>query len=302
MIDFEVRPGEAGQRLDRFLVQRLPHLSRGEAVRLISAGEVRLDGGPVNKGTRLRAGQMVSLPGDATLETPIPQPDLALDLLAELPGLVAINKTAGAPCHPLRPGERGTVANALLARYPECAHASPTAREAGLVHRLDRPTSGVLLAARDRAAYLRLRGWFSSRKVSKEYIALVEGELREEREVTASVRPAAGDPSRVEAVDEFLPDPAHEACSRITPLEQLTGYTLVKVASSTGRRHQVLIHLRHLDHPLAGDELYGGHPVPDPGAAEGAMLHASRVLLPEGAGDFSAPLPWEALLAQLRSR
>ena len=277
---------------------KLPHLSRGEINRLMAAGEVRLNGRPGAKGARLRADQTVEVPEDAAWQAPVPQSDLPLEVLAHSPSLLALNKPAGMACHPLRPGERGTLANALLARYPECAAASPETREAGLVHRLDRSTSGVILAARLPAVHAKLRQQFSQGLVHKEYLALAHGTLCAEAEVTASVKPAPGDPTRVVAEDEYLPDPAHEAHSRVIPLEQLPEHTLIRVHSSTGRRHQVRIHLAHLGHPLVGDTLYGGPALP---GVEGACLHASRVTLPDEGGDFTAPAPWETLLTSLRN-
>ena len=297
MPTFKVRSPEAGLRLDRFLLGRLPHLTRGELKRLMATGQVRLNGRPGAKGARLRADQTVEVPGDAVQRGPAPQPDLPLEVLACTPTLLALNKPAGMACHPLRPGERGTLANALLARHPECAEASAERREAGLVHRLDRSTSGVILAARDRATHLALRQQFSEGLVRKEYLALAQGILSRETEVTASVKPAPGDPTRVVAEDEYLPDPAHEAHSLVTPLEQLPAHTLVRVHSSTGRRHQVRIHLAHLGHALVGDALYGGPALP---GVQGALLHASRVTLPDDGGDFTAPAPWDALMETLR--
>ena len=297
MPTYKVRETEAGLRLDRFLLGRMPHLTRGEVNRLLQAREVRREGRTAAKGARLRQGQRVEVPGEAGARGPIPQPELPLEVIAETEGMVVLDKPADMACHPLRPGERGTLANALLARYPECADASPEAREAGLVHRLDRSTSGVILAARDRGTHTALRGHFSGGRVNKEYLALVQGSLAGDTEVTASVKPAPGDPTRVVAVDEYLPEPAHEARSVISPVEQVEGYTLVRIQSSTGRRHQVRVHMAHLGHPLAGDTLYGGRELP---MFNGAMLHASRVMLPDGEGDFSAPAPWDTVLATLR--
>ncbi len=304
MIDYQVRPDEAGLRLDRFLCARLPHMGGAGAARLIAAGEVRVDGRRgAKKGLRLRAGQRVSLPAAAAQVGPTPQPEIPLEIIAERADLVAINKAAGLPCHPLRPAERGTVANGIAARFPDCVGASPDPREAGLVHRLDRSTSGVLLAARDPETYSRLRQQFGDGRVTKEYLAVATGALAEGAEVTASVKPVPGDRTRVAAVEEYLPDPAHEARSVVEPLEQLGGHTLVRVQSATGRRHQVRVHLAHLGHPLAGDTLYGGAPLDLPGRENaGALLHASKVALPDDEGSFEVPAPWDDLLAALRAR
>ena len=285
--DLTVSTEERGWRLDRFLRSRIPALSRGAARRLLQRRMVQLEGGDSKKGTILRAGQRVSVAAAAWEAAPRPQPELELLLIAQLPDLVVINKPAGMPGHPLVPGETGTVANALVARFPECARSSPQAREGGLVHRLDMGTSGVLLAARTRQAHGRLRQLFSAGRVAKEYLALVEGRISGEGRVTSVLRPFPGDPSRVQVVSQYAAD-GPVADTRFEPRQQLGRFTLVQVRCATGQRHQVRAHLAHAGHPVAGDVLYGAAPMPEAG---GALLHASRVRLPDGGGDFEAGLP-----------
>ena len=283
----EVNAGEHQLRLDQFLRRHLPRLSRGEAHRLLDRGMVRVDGRPAAKGLRLRQGQQVQVDAAAQDARPRPQPELPLVLLATTSEVVAMNKPAGLPCHPLAPGETGTVVNALVARHPECADASPVAREGGLAHRLDHGTSGVLLAARTRVAHQRLRAQFSGGEVSKEYLALVDGEVTAEGQVAGDLRSRPGDPTRMElCADTAL---LSDVITTYRPQARLGRYTLVSVNCSTGQRHQVRVHLAHAGMPVAGDPLYGGSPLP---AAQGALLHASRVVLPDGTC-FEAPLPPE---------
>ena len=154
--DHRVAPEDAGTRLDALVSRRLG-VSVGEARRRIEAGAVRVDGRRARKGTTLSAGARVTIEPIATAGAVVGDGSAAVTFLYQDPSLIAIDKPAGMPSHPLRAGERGTAANAIVARYPECAAASEDPREGGLGHRLDTATSGVLLAARDRAAWLALR-------------------------------------------------------------------------------------------------------------------------------------------------
>jgi 23S rRNA pseudouridine1911/1915/1917 synthase len=296
-----VAEAEAGTRLERFLAERLAVVARGAIRRMIERGEVLVDGRRGAKGLRLVAGSRVRLLAGALDESPIPEPEAPLRFLAVLEELVAIDKPAGVHGHPLRPGERGTVANALVARFPECALASPSPREAGLLHRLDWSTSGVLLAARSREAHERLRGAIGSDRAVKRYLALAAGAIEGPRTMRSFLRPAAMDPSRVEVADGPGARGAgpREAVTTVRPLERLGGLTLCEAVIGAGQRHQIRVHLAHAGHPIAGDARYGGPPIT---GAEGAFLHAASLDLGDGAPRFEAELPEErrALIEALR--
>ena len=295
----QVSPQEAGCRLDQFLRRHIPGLSRGAVQRLLRQKTVRVEGRAAPKGTVLRRGQRVEVDTAAWEASPRSQPEMELVVIAVTPQVVALHKPPGMACHPLTPGESGTVANALVARYPECAATSPEPREGGLVHRLDVGTSGVLLAARSAEAYALLRRCFTEGRVHKEYLALVQGNLEGEGEVISALRTYPGDPRRVEVISQYSAAGGKLAETRYQPREQLGSYTLVQVECSTGQRHQVRAHLAHAGYPVAGDELYGAAPMP---GANGAFLHASRVVLPDGEGEFEADVLGErlAILERLR--
>jgi 23S rRNA pseudouridine1911/1915/1917 synthase len=287
---------ETGQRLDQVLCRRFPALARGAVKRLLARGQVRVDGRPQPPGTRLRAGQKLELELPREDEQPVPQPELPLEVLRVTPGWVALAKPPGMPSHPLLPGETGTLANALLARFPECATASPKVREGGLVHRLDGSTSGVILAARDGASYRELRERFASGQVRKRYLALCAGALEGTGTIDAPLRAVPGDPRRVQVATEGAA--AQAARSDYRALQRSGGFTLVEVEAHTGRRHQVRVHLARLGHPLAGDALYGGPAIE---GLVGALLHAAELELGDAADPIRAPLPvaWGALLRRL---
>jgi 23S rRNA pseudouridine1911/1915/1917 synthase len=254
-----VEPGAAGQRVDQLLCRALPGLSAAGARRLLATGAVRVDGRPARKGDRLTAGQVLEVDerGPAT-ETPEgrrvqPDPALELQVLALDDSFVAVDKPPGWPSHPLAAGERGTVANALVARFPECAAASPDPREGGLVQRLDTETSGVLLAARSSRAWTALRQALSEPGCEKVYLAEVAGAAAAGQSSEpigrvgrrgARVRVGAGrNPLPAQTTWEVL---AHRATT-----------TLLRVRLGKGRAHQVRAHLSAAGHAIVGDRLYG---------------------------------------------
>lgn len=287
--DLVVAEHEAGQRLDVWLRARFPGWSRRRIARALDEGRVRVDGRAAKKGRIVAAAMRVSLAGPPdTPENLLPEPeDLSVAWIHEDEALVALSKPAGMPSHPLRAGERGTAANALVFRYPECAGASADPREAGLCHRLDTGTSGALLAARTRDAYLAVREAFRAGEVEKAYLALVAG-APGEREVRAPVQ------------DHGLP-----AETRFHPVERLGEWSLVRCLTRGGQRHQVRVHAAAAGHPLAGDARYGGAAL---AGLDGFFLHAECMRLRHpttgAAIEIRAPLPRdrEALLAALRGR
>lgn len=297
------RVAEAGQRLDAFIAKMLS-VSGNRARRLIEAGHVRVDGKLAKKGQLLSPGSEVTGPEPEALQTaPVPQPDAPLVILYEDDRLVVVDKPAGWPSHPLHPREIGTVANALVARVPACAMASIDAREGGLVHRLDAGTSGALVAAKTREAYLALRAAFSDGEVHKTYWALVEG--RPTRATMAIEAPliTRGGLAKIDYEDED----ALPARTELRVLETGPDVSLVEATAHTGRLHQVRAHLAHLGHPLVGDFRYGAPP--RDAVPQQAMLHASSIVLPHPADGRSlrvtAPVPverrtlWEALLGRV---
>lgn len=270
-------------------------ISHAAARRLLEEGMVRLGSRRPRKGERVAAGQRITVEGaipDAAGLRPLPQPELPLVVLHADEALLALDKPAGIPCHPLRAGETGTLANALVARFPECAYAGDDPREGGLVQRLDTGTSGVLLAARDGATWRALRALLSSGRSDKEYLALVDGVVRQPGEVTRALLHAPGDARRVLCVPEDTPE-ARPARTRYQPIGGDSRHTLLRAFTSTGRMHQVRAHLADAGHPLTGDVLYGGAP-----ELPAFLLHAARLVLPHPRGgtlDLRAPLPAPSL-------
>jgi 23S rRNA pseudouridine1911/1915/1917 synthase len=260
-----------GQRLDRFLCDR-ERLSRASARRLIEAGQVRVNGRRAAAGRRLVAGDEVSVAEVTATDPRARPPELALEIRYEDPWLVVVDKPAGVPSHPLRPGEYGTVATALVARYPDMAGVGYSPREPGIVHRLDTDTSGLLLAARDPATFAALRGQLERAEIDKRYLALCPG-----RPAVPAVHHAwlSARGRRVALRDQPFED-AQAVSTELRGAQDYGTHCLVEVRVHLARRHQVRAHLAALGYPLAGDALYGGADLP---GLRGHFLHAAQLAL-----------------------
>lgn len=302
-IEFVVEEAENGLRLDVVLVKRVPGMSRAAAKRFTSEGQVRVNGRVQRKGAPLAAGDKITLAEPPPTRDFVAAPDteLALEVLYEDAHFVAVAKSAGVPSHPLREGEGGTVAGALVARYPEMAGVGYSPREPGILHRLDTDTSGVLLAARTKEAFDALRDALRGGLIDKRYRALCLGEVVAPQTITIPLAPHPKDRRRVLAC-------VHERdVARLRPrvarTEVLEGeavgvMTLVEAAAPTAGRHQIRVHLAAIGHPLGGDALYGG---PEIDGLDRHFLHASEVRLAhpiDGRSVFvKAPLPADLVAA-----
>lgn len=300
-IDFEEHrlevPAECeGLRLDRFAASTT-RASRRRIVEAIEQGNVRVDGRRARKGESVSAGQVVIVRLPRGGAHPIPQPELDLAVVHEDPDFLVVSKPSGAPTHPLEPGELGTLANAIVARYPECAEASDDPREGGVAHRLDTPTSGLVVVARTRDAWRTLREQFGERSVRKEYLALATGEIPGPVEVTV---PIGGDPAssgKMEAIAQahlLRRRNVREAHTIVEVERRFAGWTLARCIITTGVMHQIRVHLAHLGHPVAGDDRYGGE---SPEGLHRLFLHAAVLgFRHPSSGEalcFEAPLPPE---------
>ena len=294
----EVRlPATVAGRLDRALADALG-LGRGAVKAAFRSGAVRVDGRRARGSDPARPGSTVVVEVAEAPGPPTPEAGAPLAVLAESARWLVADKPAGIATHPLRAGEGGTLANSVVARYPECAAASPDPREGGAVQRLDRETSGCVLFARDRAAWESLRAQLSGRSVEKLYLALVMG-----RVVSGGVCsvPLAQRGARVVPVpDALAADRLSGKAGTPRPSETrweveraFARHTLLEVRIVTGVMHQIRAHLAFLGHPVAGDALYGGEAAVEPGLGR-HFLHARRLGFerPEGGrGVVESPLP-----------
>lgn len=270
---------EVGERVDRFLARRLG-ISRAFAQHLLRSGSVSVDGKRADPARRLRPGEEVEVrwAGPGLLPTPFPLP-----ILYEDEALVVVNKPRGLPVHPTGVETRPTVVTALLARGPLAG--GPPDRP-GVVHRLDAEVTGVLVLARTEEAHRSLVQQFKERKVLKEYLAVVEGEVGvEEGEIRGRIGRDPHRPWRMR-----VQEAGKEAVTQFVVLARKPGRTLLLVRPHTGRTHQIRLHLGAIGHPVVGDERYGRGDGP-------LLLHAWRLgFFHPSEGDwreFQAPPPEE---------
>ncbi len=248
----------AGTRLDTWLARMLPALSRARLQALMAEGAVRVDGRAARPSRRLRGGEEVTVVvPDPVLALPAPEP-LPLSIVYQDARLVVVDKPAGLTVHPGAGRTSGTLVNALLHHVRDLSGIGGVLRP-GIVHRLDRGTSGLMVVAKDDEAHRALAGQFASRAVDKEYLAVVHGVPRARQGV---VEAAIGrDPVHRNKMSVRAPR-GRAARSAWTIVEALDGAALLRVRIHTGRTHQIRVHLASLGHPVAGDATYGGTRTP----------------------------------------
>lgn len=273
-----VSQNEAG-RLDSYLGGALPQLGRRAIRRHIEQGHVRVNGRVARKGQQVVAGDVIRLSREL-LRRPSelrPQPDLAVRVVLEDPDCIVVDKPAGMPAVALDASDTGTLANFLVGRYPETRTAGRSPLEGGLVHRLDNGTSGLLLAARSREVYGRFRRQFAEQAVSKQYWAIVEGDVaapgRMERPIAHLRRRSTRMQVSTESAGAGGRHGGRAAVTSYRPRERFGAATLLEVVIETGVRHQIRAHLAAMGHPVVGDSLYGASGAPD---AARPLLHARR--------------------------
>ena len=286
-----------GERLDHYLVRTGHAASRRDAREMVARGAVLLNGRHGIKGAIVHAGDNVEVETPPVLAAIEPDPDVYLEILFEDPALLVVNKPGGLPCHPLRPGERGTLMNAIVAQFPETADIGEKPIEGGLVHRLDNGTSGALMIARTADGFATMRRAIRSGAIKRKYLALVSGNLKTSLNLSKPIAHHPKNPRRMVVVSEeagIAKLGARPALTRVEPMRRVGDFTLVAVLPSTGMRHQIRIHLADAGYPIVGDELYGGAPA-DLGAGR-FWLHLAEIEFESpasGATKVSAPLPEE---------
>ena len=281
----DVDASRDGERLDAYVASELPDLSRSRARRLIEEGRVTLDGSPTKPSTRVRAGQRVVAEFPES-SSPDHRPQrISFGVAHEDDSIIVVDKPAGLVVHPTSAHRDGTLLNALLERCPDLPD-SPGMRR-GIVHRLDRHTSGLMVVAKTARAYADLTGQLKRREFHKAYFALVRGRIEPRRAAIES--PIARDPTNRQRM--AVVEGGREAISRYRVIDRYAGCSLVEVELVTGRTHQIRVHLASLGHPVVGDRTYGR----GPHSIARQFLHAAILAFrhPESGEcvEFSSELP-----------
>jgi 23S rRNA pseudouridine1911/1915/1917 synthase len=298
-----------GVRLDAFLAQAVPNHSRSQIQRLIKDGHVTGPGKGLRASTPVRTGQTFEIDLPRATEARALAEDLPLPILYEDNAVVVIDKPAGMVVHPAAGHDSGTVVNALLHHVEDLSGIGGELRP-GIVHRLDRGTSGVMIAAKSDAAHQELARQFHDREVEKEYIALVWGLVQQGRRIDAPIGRDPGDRHKMSTRARR----ARNAVTRVTKAEHLRGVSLLHVAIATGRTHQIRVHLSAIGHPIVGDPTYGGvhrrvaNDVRSVQRLARPFLHAARIAFTHPTEnrrmEFTSPLPadLQSVLDEIRER
>jgi 23S rRNA pseudouridine1911/1915/1917 synthase len=303
---FVVDEADAGKRLDAFLAEKLTNLSRARLQRLIESGDVLIDERTAKSSHKVRAAQIIEVDLANVVEIPedITPENISLKIIYEDAAIVVVNKPAGMIVHPGAGAGAGTLANALAFHFQNLSQHAGRARP-GIVHRLDKDTSGLLVVAKTESAHENLAEQFRRREVQKKYIALAHGRMREE---TGRIEQPIGRDERNRTRMSVVPKGrgGREALTLFQVRQRFERFTLLDVEIKTGRTHQIRVHLAWIKHPVVGDETYNaGRDKNIPDAALRArierlgrqFLHAAKLKFrhpqSEKLMEFTAPLPAE---------
>lgn len=261
-VRLRIRRKLPGRRLDKYLHGRYPRLSRTTIQRLIHQGAITVNGRPTKPSYEMRGGDLVELLIPAPEPPQVIPQNIPLDILYEDEHLLALNKDAGIICHPAHAEQTGTIVNALAHYAAQLSHGADPFRP-GIVHRLDKNTTGVMLVAKTDEAHWRLSLQFERRTVQKTYLAVVVGEVNLDSDTVNTpigVHPVVREKFAV-LIGENRLDIAKKAITHYEVAERFRGFTLVKLMPKTGRTHQLRVHMSWIGHPIVGDQMYGGPPV-----------------------------------------
>lgn len=272
---YDVQEEQIGQRLDRFLTPILAHLSRTNIQQLISDEAVLVKGKVSKPGYALRRGDTITIlrPTPVMPPTTATAQELPLDIIYEDEDLLVLNKAPGMVVHPAPGHSDDTLVNALLARYPELRDVGEEGRP-GIVHRLDKDTSGLIIIARNGRTLTALMEQMQSHKVVKRYLALVEGDVAHDQ---GSIDAPIGRDTRNRQQMTVTTRDSREARTHFRVLQRFARHTLLLLQLETGRTHQIRVHLKVIGHPVVGDPVYGSGNPPKGFILHRQFLHAYQL-------------------------
>ncbi len=301
-MELTVEAGEAGSRLDRFISGRLPEYTRSRIQKLTEDGFVLADGKPAKASHKVRAGETVSLTVPELRDPDILPKPIPLDIIYEDGDMLVVNKPQGMVVHPAAGNYTGTLVNALLAYCGDSLSGINGERRPGILHRIDKDTSGLLLVAKNDMAHQGLAAQIKAHSLTRAYLALVHGGFRTDSgTVDLPIGRHPADRKKMAVTYHN----AREAVTHYRVLERFGRYTLLECVLETGRTHQIRVHMAKLGHPIAGDPVYGVKK--EPFSTNGQLLHAYKVgfVHPRTGAylEFTSPLPdyYEKILKNLRN-
>ena len=293
----------SGERLDAALARLVPELSRSQAQRLIEQGAVTCGSRPVKKNEKLQSGDTLTLTLPEVQETALEAQDIPLDVCYEDADVIVVNKPKGLVVHPAPGHPDGTLVNALLAHCGDSLSGIGGERRPGIVHRIDKDTSGLIIAAKNDFAHASLAAQLKDHSLARTYVCIVCGNIREDSGVIdAPIGRHPADRKKMAVTEKN----SRGAVTHWRVLERFGGYTLVECRLETGRTHQIRVHMAYRGHPILGDMVYG-HKKPELGQ-DSQCLHARELtFVHPRSGErvtVSCGLPayFEQLLQKLRGR
>lgn len=266
-----LKAGEGGERIDKFIADNSEGISRSYAAKLCAERRVLVEGKNADKKYKLKGGEMIEIdvPEPETVEV-LPE-NIPLDIVYEDDDLIVVNKPQGMVVHPAAGNERGTLVNALMYHCGGSLSAINGVIRPGIVHRIDKDTSGLLVAAKNNEAHLFLSAQLKERKAVRKYIALVNGNIKEDRgTINKPIARHPNDRKKMAVVSG-----GREAVTHYNVLERYGGYTLVECILETGRTHQIRVHMASIGHSIVGDPVYGIKK--EKYKLNGQLLHAKTI-------------------------
>ncbi|MCG3137179.1 MAG: Ribosomal large subunit pseudouridine synthase D [Phycisphaerae bacterium] len=260
-VKLQIRRRLPGRRLDKYLQGRFARLSRTMIQKLIKQGSITVNGAPTKASYEMDGGDIIEMWIPPPEPTDITGEDIPLQVVYEDDHLLAINKLAGIICHPAKPSQGGTIANAVVFHCRGKVGRSDESFRPGIIHRLDKNTTGIMLIAKDDETLWRLSLQFERRTIEKCYLGIAQGELQLDQDLInapLAEHPTIKDRYMVPGMRAF-PIITKEAITHYKVLERFDGFTLVQMFPKTGRTHQLRVHMSFIGHPLVGDINYGGH-------------------------------------------
>ena len=262
-----------GERVDKYLSVIFPDSSRAALQKAVEAGNALINGKPVAKNYRLRAGDRLSFSPLAVRPLDVTPENIPLDIAYEDNDLLVVNKPKGMVVHPAPGNYDGTLVNALLYHCPDSLSGINGVLRPGIVHRIDKDTSGLLIVAKNDFAHRALASQIAEHSFKREYRAIVTGHLKEDSgTVIAPIGRNPNDRKKMAVTDKN----SKNAVTHYETIEKYVGYSYLKLRLETGRTHQIRVHMAYLGHPLAGDTVYG-HPPKNELSLGGQCLHAGLI-------------------------